>query len=87
MIFIHIINIMTDNPKKMYGWFSEKAQAVCNSIVTYDTPKNGTVQVTNITDSSTDSKMEWDDCVCLGEVTKFISNKPSNKYSNKFHTN
>ena len=62
--------------KKMYGWFSYKAHTMSNNIITYITPLNKKVIISNVTDSSTDSGMEWDDVIYLGEVSKFVSNKP-----------
>lgn len=66
-----------DDTKKMHGWFSRKAHAISKNLITYETPQNTNVIVTNVTYSSTDSGTQWDDIIYLGEVTKFVSNKPT----------
>ena len=73
---------MAETPKK-YGWFSAKAHAASNNIITYETPEHTKVIISNITNSPTDSKIMWDDVMCVGEVTKFISNK-STGFGNKY---
>ena len=84
MIFIHTINIMSDTPpKKIYGWFSEKAHQRADAKITYNTPSGEHVLITNITDSPTDSKTVWDDIMCVGEVTNFVSSVSNLKLFDK----
>lgn len=57
-----------------YGWYSATAahaRAYANNKVFYNTPSGEKVEVTSVTESSTDSSTLWPDIECIGEVTNY----------------
>ncbi len=66
---------MPEEPKKKrYGWFSAKSVEVGSRTAIYRHVDGREVEITGIFDSDKieDIGFNWDDAVCLGEVTHWL---------------
>lgn len=74
---------MSDEKKKMYGWFSEKAAAISN-INLYESVNGGTVEVTGITPDPEGCSYMWKDKKSVGEVLRHVRVVGRREYQDGF---
>ena len=68
----------TDNSEKMYGWYSPMAQFNAKHIITYlRASDNQEVIVSSVTKTPHDSGTKFPDIKFIGELSKFVSSKPT----------
>ncbi len=69
----------TSNSEKMYGWYSPTAQYNTSHIITYlRASDNREVIVSCVTKTPHDSGTKFSDIKFIGELSKFVSSKPTN---------
>ena len=73
------------NTEKMYGWYSPTAQFNTRHIITYlRASDNQEVIVSSVTKTPHDSGTKFPDIKFIGELSKFVSSKPTNGLCNLY---
>ena len=80
------MNMMpSSNSEKMYGWYSPTAQCNTSYIITYlRASDNQEVIVSSVTKTPRDSGTKFPDIKFIGELSKFVSSKPTNGLHNPY---
>ena len=59
-----------------YGWYSEKQKLVTKKVIVYYNDNDEEIICTMISNSNIESSCNWDDIICLGEVTRYSHSIP-----------